>query len=244
LTLRRYSTGLVFCCMVPATALRAAEPVFVRGDATGDGIVDLADPLLVLRHRFCGGPEPACADAADANADGELDLSDVVATLSFLFREGASPPQPFPGSGVDDAPEELPVDALRSIVAEEGVIITKPTCGSGIASPLLVQGLVRRLRPGEELRILIRDPLGQWFVQRNPRVRFPRRTSPDGRWRVRAACVGERRDRGEEFVICAVITTSSLRCGQILQSCPSGPNDTCTVARVRRWRECPPCSAL
>jgi hypothetical protein len=68
-------------------------PRFRRGDSTGDGVVDIGDPVGTVSALFLGGPPSRCAQAADANADDVLDLSDSVHTLGFLFLgEGVIPP--------------------------------------------------------------------------------------------------------------------------------------------------------
>jgi hypothetical protein len=78
--------------------------LFHRGDANGDGIVDVSDGICVLFTLFLSGgcPGPAgggsienCLDAADANDDGALDCSDPIFLLGWLFL-GTTPP-PFPG---------------------------------------------------------------------------------------------------------------------------------------------------
>jgi hypothetical protein len=75
--------------------------VFIRGDANGDGGVDISDPQATLGYLFLGRGAPHCFDAADANDDGRLDISDGIHTLEFLFTGGEPPPPPFPGSGAD-----------------------------------------------------------------------------------------------------------------------------------------------
>jgi hypothetical protein len=72
------------------------EPAFQRGDANGDGALDLSDAIHVLAHLFLSGPEPGCLEAADADDDGAVGLTDAVRLLSHLFRSGP-PPSP-PGS--------------------------------------------------------------------------------------------------------------------------------------------------
>jgi hypothetical protein len=54
----------------------------LRGDLTGDGVVDAADLLLVL------GEQGACAAAcpADANGDGAVDVEDVVEVIGVWTR--------------------------------------------------------------------------------------------------------------------------------------------------------------
>ncbi len=34
------------------------DPPWIRGDANGDGMVDIADPVSLLNFRFAGGPSP------------------------------------------------------------------------------------------------------------------------------------------------------------------------------------------
>jgi hypothetical protein len=60
---------------------------FRRGDANGDGQIDISDAVFTLRYLFSPGVIPGCLDAADSNDDGDLDISDAVAVLLELFRE-------------------------------------------------------------------------------------------------------------------------------------------------------------
>lgn len=83
-------------------------PVFIRGDANGDGRVDLADPIHTLSHLFGSADRVACPDAYDVNDDGALDLADPIYAVRFLFSGGEPPPAPFPGPGPDPTPDELP----------------------------------------------------------------------------------------------------------------------------------------
>ena len=82
--------------------------VFVRGDANGDGQVNLADAIRTLFHLFAGG-QIKCLDAADVQNDGVVNLSDPIATLNYLFRAGTPPAAPFPTPGTDPP---APVDSL------------------------------------------------------------------------------------------------------------------------------------
>lgn len=82
---------------------------FRRGDADGDGAVDIADPLLVLNDLFMGRPQPACADAADVDDSGALNIADPIIALIYLFL-GQVPPPPAPGPhacGVDSTMDIL-----------------------------------------------------------------------------------------------------------------------------------------
>lgn len=87
----------------------ANVPLFVRGDANGDGELDVSDAVRILLVKFaaagltCGDPaDPERTnDACDANDDGELDVSDAIFVLNHLFTGGPPPPPPFPAAGPD-----------------------------------------------------------------------------------------------------------------------------------------------
>jgi hypothetical protein len=64
---------------------------FIAGDANGDGIIDLSDPLAILNFLFRSGPAPAPFESADCNCDQMVDLSDALYLLNYLFR-GGNPP--------------------------------------------------------------------------------------------------------------------------------------------------------
>jgi hypothetical protein len=74
--------------------------VFTRGDANGDGRVDISDPVRILFFLFLGsGTE--CADALDADDSEAVDVTDAVRVLDYLFRDGPAPAAPFPSAGTD-----------------------------------------------------------------------------------------------------------------------------------------------
>ena len=83
------------------------DPKFVRGDANGDSVVDIADPLFTLNYLFSGG-SALCLDAQDANDDGSVDVADSVHGLNYLFGPLSQPVQPFPNCGEDLTPDLLP----------------------------------------------------------------------------------------------------------------------------------------
>ena len=75
---------------------------FLRGDSSGNGLVNITDGLLSLSYLFLSGRAPTCFDAADANDDGELDVTDPIFTLNFLFLgTGGGMPAPYPEPGID-----------------------------------------------------------------------------------------------------------------------------------------------
>ncbi|MGQ9590381.1 MAG: dockerin type I domain-containing protein, partial [Planctomycetota bacterium] len=70
---------------------------FNRGDANGDGAINISDAVFVQAYLFLGGPAPGCFDAADVNDDSRVSLSDSVYLLNYLFQGGDPPPAPFYG---------------------------------------------------------------------------------------------------------------------------------------------------
>ncbi|MGQ9590099.1 MAG: PKD domain-containing protein [Planctomycetota bacterium] len=72
------------------------KPVFHRGDANGDGSLDISDGTFILNFLFLGGPAPGCLEAANPNDDGGMDISDGVYVLNYLFLGGPAPLPPGP----------------------------------------------------------------------------------------------------------------------------------------------------
>ena len=75
---------------------------FRRGDANGDGTLDVSDGITVLLHLFAEGPA-ACLDALDADASLTLEITDAIAVLQYLFLDGPPLPDPFRECGPADA---------------------------------------------------------------------------------------------------------------------------------------------
>ena len=82
--------------------IRVVEDVpgalFVRGDVSADGSVDILDPIRILLALFCGGALD-CRRAADIDDDGDLRVTDAVLLLGFLFQRAAPPREPYPECG-------------------------------------------------------------------------------------------------------------------------------------------------
>ena len=91
---------------VPAYA-QAATISFVRGDANGDGSVDMSDAVSILDCQFAGRGCGGCLKASDVNGDHAVDISDATTLLNFLFRGAKRPPAPYPRCGVERTPGEL-----------------------------------------------------------------------------------------------------------------------------------------
>jgi hypothetical protein len=81
---------------------------FRRGDADGNGIVNVTDAVAVLGRLFRGEDPLPCDDAADGNDDGGLNITDAVYILEHLFRSGPAPPSPGPSDcGTDPTEDSL-----------------------------------------------------------------------------------------------------------------------------------------
>ena len=80
---------------------------FIRGDANGDGLLNLADAIRTLGVLFTGDEPLDCEDAADTNDDGQLNIADPIQLLSYLFNGGSAPFAPFPVPGDDPTPDPL-----------------------------------------------------------------------------------------------------------------------------------------
>ncbi|RTZ91622.1 MAG: hypothetical protein DSY92_03970, partial [Planctomycetota bacterium] len=91
-----------------AAGIFVDDPIeqFVRGDANGDGSLDISDPVGMLTYLFGGGTSN-CLDSLDVNDDGSIDISDPVYMLGFLFSGGNPPTAPFPGCGPDPTTDGL-----------------------------------------------------------------------------------------------------------------------------------------
>jgi hypothetical protein len=89
------------------SACPPAPGPFLRGEANGDGAIDLSDGVFILSNLFAGGRAPSCPDAADANDDGGIDVSDPIAVFSFLFLGMSRIPPPFPIPGFDPTPDGI-----------------------------------------------------------------------------------------------------------------------------------------
>jgi hypothetical protein len=69
---------------------------FHRGDANGDGILNIVDPIFSFLYLFSEGRAPPCLEAADATDDGRVNISDPIRALDYLFLGTSPPPSPGP----------------------------------------------------------------------------------------------------------------------------------------------------
>jgi hypothetical protein len=68
-----------------------SKPSFARGDANGDGEINVTDVVYLINYLFIGGPEPLPWESGDVNCDGAVNVSDVVYLINYLFIDGPPP---------------------------------------------------------------------------------------------------------------------------------------------------------
>ncbi len=68
-----------------------SEVVFMRGDANGDGVINVTDVVYLINYLFIHGPAPDPIQAGDVNCDGVVNVTDVVYLINYLFISGPPP---------------------------------------------------------------------------------------------------------------------------------------------------------
>ncbi len=102
------STLLVLAIFALSTLSAADDGNFVRGDVTGNGVIDIADPINLLSYLFVPStPVPGCLDALDVDDSGSVTIGDAINVLDFLFALGTPPPSPWPNCGTDRSPDSV-----------------------------------------------------------------------------------------------------------------------------------------
>jgi len=90
-----------------------SPPRFIRGDANGDGALNISDPILALDFLFQGG-SISCQQSVDTNDDETINIADPVTSLSYLFQMGMAPVAPFPGCDSDPTNPTLTCDQFAA----------------------------------------------------------------------------------------------------------------------------------
>ncbi len=67
--------------------------VTFRGDANGDGLIDIGDVMYLINYLFTGTSAPDPLWLGDCNSDGLIDIGDVICLINYLFI-GGPPPGP------------------------------------------------------------------------------------------------------------------------------------------------------
>jgi hypothetical protein len=157
------AAGPVLAFLFLLNAAPPGETSFRRGDANGDGAIDLVDPILTLAFLFSGASAPPCLDAADSDDSGSVEVSDAIRTLNYLFLGGLPPAPPFPEAGRDPTLDALSCRAsllsqpsgqeleayLETLLAEELESALLASGGFQVTAEVL--DLSERLEAGESL---------------------------------------------------------------------------------------------
>ena len=62
-----------------------------RGDANGNGAVNIQDLNYLVAYFFAGGPPPSCTEETDVNADIDITVLDLIHLVSYFFTGGSAP---------------------------------------------------------------------------------------------------------------------------------------------------------
>ena len=85
---------------------------FRRGDANGDGVLQLTDAVFTLLYLYRGGIPASCMKALDSNDDGNLNSVDALFTLKHLFDGGGPLPLPTGECGPDPTVDGLSCERM------------------------------------------------------------------------------------------------------------------------------------
>ena len=79
----------------PSQVFRSAKgylfPTYVFGDCTGDGVVDVADVVLLINYLYKGEESPNPYGKGDPNRDCIIDVADLVYLINYLYKNGPAP---------------------------------------------------------------------------------------------------------------------------------------------------------
>ena len=83
-------------------------PVFIRGDANQDSIVNILDAIRLLEMLFLGTFPVLCEDQVDSNDDEVVNILDVIYTLEVAVTGESVMPAPYPSCGDDPTEVDAP----------------------------------------------------------------------------------------------------------------------------------------
>ncbi|MBT5738329.1 MAG: HYR domain-containing protein, partial [Planctomycetes bacterium] len=95
----------------------STNEVFIRGDCSNDGNINIQDSVLLLNHLFSGTPVD-CRDASDVNDDGSINLVDPIYELMYIMGLGPVPPSPGVVCGADPTPDDLECSSFNACSQE------------------------------------------------------------------------------------------------------------------------------
>jgi hypothetical protein len=61
------------------------------GDASGDGVLNIADAVYMINFIFRGGAAPLPECIGDANGSGDISIADAVYIVNYVFLGGPPP---------------------------------------------------------------------------------------------------------------------------------------------------------
>jgi hypothetical protein len=64
---------------------------YQRGDANGDGVIDVGDVVYLINYLYKSGPVPSTSTSGDATCDSVVDAGDVVYLINYLYKGGPPP---------------------------------------------------------------------------------------------------------------------------------------------------------
>jgi len=64
---------------------------YTVGDANGDGVIDVGDPVFLIDYIFRDGAAPNPLNIGDANGDGRVDIGDIRYLIRYIFQDGQAP---------------------------------------------------------------------------------------------------------------------------------------------------------
>ena len=109
--------GFVRCLAIP-NPLIPTQPQFIRGDANGDSLFNIADTVKILEVLFQSQPVE-CSNAMDINDDDVANIADAIYGLGVLFSGFPPPVAPFPSCGADPTSGSLSCQESSACVNSE-----------------------------------------------------------------------------------------------------------------------------
>ena len=153
---------IVGCSLLVGASTSLEAQSFVRGDASGDGVVDFSDAItLISAVGGVQGLSVAPLDRADVNDNEIVSYLDYFMIMGFLFNGSSSAPSspyPFAGDDLDDTLGTLAAIqpgfsvelSVLEITPEDLRIAIRPIAPGEVRSvqfQLALPGGVARLRP-------------------------------------------------------------------------------------------------
>ena len=63
-----------------------------RGNADGDGGINVADLTYLVDYLFFSGPVPPCPEEGNVDAEGDINVADLTYLVDYIFFSGPAPP--------------------------------------------------------------------------------------------------------------------------------------------------------